>query len=585
MKPDFTGCATKYNVRCDDPDHRVIAQGAFSNCDGKKVPLVYNHRHGSIKDVLGHAYLHDKNDGVYVEAFLNETDAGKTAREILKHGDIGTLSIFANQLIRKGTTVTKGNIREVSLVLAGANPGATIDAPELIIHGVLTDDEECYYIDNHDLITINDGEEDFVSHSADKSDDTPADAHKGKTNKDIFDSMTEEQKNVVYELVGIAVDAAKNGELDDDDESDDKKTESKEDTMKHSVFDQNSNETMTGSATQEDINEAIKDSKRYGSMRESFLAHGITNLDVVMPEPKAIDKQPIVIQREMGWVDYVMSKVHNTPFANIKSIFADITADEARALGYIKGNLKKEEVFTMLKRTTGPTTIYKKQKMDRDDIIDVEESGFELIPFIKAEMRLMLNEEIARAILISDGRLASSDDKIKEDRIRPISKEEALFTVPVSVSGSTDDDIAKNFIRQAIIARKDYKGSGRPDLFITEELLTKMLLLTDMNGRDMYTDETQLAKKLRVNNIVTVPVMEDAVDAKGNLIYGIIVNLADYNVGMTKGGATAFFEDFDIDYNKQTYLIETRRSGALIKPYSAIILTKQASTSTSTPKV
>lgn len=578
MTPDFCGCATKYNVRCDDG--LIIAHGAFADCDGKKVPLVYNHRHGSIKDVLGNAVLHNEADGVYAECYLNDTEAGRTARDVLAHGDIGSLSIFANQLTKKGPTVTRGNIRELSVVLAGCNPGATIDSSTMVVHGILTEeDDECYYIDCNEPVDIID--EDFLAHAATEDDEDDDD----ETNEDIFNTLNEKQKDVVYQLIGMAIDAARNGELDDDGEDDDEvdsdddsesaESNSKEAVMKHSAFDSQTEETITTSAiSPADMAAAFDDGKRYGSLKDSCLAHGITNLEYAFPNATLLDNPPTLISRDMGWVKYVMSKVHRSPFANIKSLFADITADEARARGYIKGNLKKEEVFTMLKRTTGPTTVYKKQKMDRDDIIDIVD--FDVVSYIKAEMRTMLDEELARAFLIGDGRLASSDDKIKEDRIRPIAREEALFTVHAQVTGKDPDELAKNFIRQAILARKDYKGSGRPDLFITEEMLTRMLLLTDNNGRDLYVDEAALARKMRVANIITVPVMEGYKDANDKPIHGIIVNLADYNVGADRGGAVAMFDDFDIDYNKQTYLIETRCSGALVKPYSAIILGEAA---------
>lgn len=567
MNPDFSGYATRYNVRCDD--NRIIMHGAFSSCDGKKVPLVYNHRHGSIKDVLGYAILHERQDGVYSDCFLNETEAGKTAKEVLQHGDIGSLSIFANQLIEVGPQVKKGNIRELSLVLAGANPGATIDAyPGLIVHGVLSEDEEAYYIDCNDPVTMTN----VIQHASEEDDEQEG---TGETdNERVFNSLNEEQKNLLYEMVGLAIDSVRNA-----DEQEDKEDEEDE-SMKHSVFDNNTEEVMTNEGYSAADEAAIfADIETYGSLKKACLAHSITDIEYNFDEPHKLNNPPALISRDMDWVSYVTSKVHRTPFANIKSLFADITGDDARALGYTKGKLKKEEVFSMLKRTTGPTTVYKKQKIDRDDLIDI--TDFDMAAFIKSEMRMMLNEELARAFLIGDGRLASSDDKIKEANIRPIAHEEALYIVKATVAGTTDDDIAKNFIRSAIMARKDYKGSGSPDLFTTEEILIKMLLLTDMNGRDMYTDQSQLAKKLRVNNIITVPVMEGAKDGDGNPIYGIIVNLKDYNVGADRGGAVSMFEDFDIDYNKQKYLIETRCSGALVVPYSAIILSKGTTTGSS----
>lgn len=569
MNPDFSGYATRYNVRCDD--NRIIMHGAFAACDGKKVPLVYNHRHGSIKDVLGYAILHDRQDGVYSDCYLNETEGGKTARAVLEHGDIGSLSIFANQLIEVGPQVKKGNIRELSLVLAGANPGATIDQyPGLIVHGVLGEDEECFYIDCNDPVTMTTA----IQHTTEEAEAEDTEDGEESDQERVFNSLNEKQKNLVYEMIGLAIDSVKN--LSDEEEDSENE---EEDNMKHSIFDNENKEVMTGGFTAADEAAVFADIETYGSLRKSCLAHSITDIEYTFDDPHLLNNPPGLISRDMDWVSYVTSKVHRTPFSNIKSLFADITGDDARALGYTKGKLKKEEVFSMLKRTTGPTTVYKKQKIDRDDLIDI--TDFDMAAFIKSEMRTMLNEELARAFLIGDGRLASSDDKIKESNIRPIAHEEALYIVKASVAGTSDDDIAKNFIRSAIMSRKEYKGSGSPDLFTTEEMLIKMLLLTDTNGRDLYTDQAALAKKLRVNNIITVPVMEGAKDSDGNPIYGIIVNLKDYNVGADRGGAVQMFEDFDIDYNKQKYLIETRCSGALVVPYSAIILSKGTTTGSS----
>lgn len=561
MKPDFGGYATKFNVRCSDG--AVIERGAFDMDDGAKVPAVWNHNHGTVREVLGHAILHSRDDGVYADVYLNNTSAGRDAKECVAHGDIRCLSIYANNLKRKGPAVVHGKIREVSLVLAGANPKATIDNVDgdigVMMHADMYEDDAAliYSGDSIDLYHSENDVEDDLEHTEVGQ----------KTNKEIFESMTQEQKDVVYELVGMAVDAAREDD-DIDDEEDDE-------NMKHSVFDKNSktaNDFNDDELVHSEILAAVEDGPQYGSLKKSFLAHGITNIEYLFPEAKTLKATPDFIQREMSWVSYVMSKVHRTPFANVKSVFADITEDDARALGYIKGKLKKEEVFTMLKRSTGPQTIYKKQKLDRDDIIDV--TDFDMLSWLKAEMRMMLEEEIARAILIGDGRLASSDDKIKESCVRPISGEEALYKDDVTVTGS-GDAMAKDFIRQSLLARKDYKGSGSPDLFTTEEMLTTMLLLTDNNGRDLYVDEAALARKLRVNRIVTVPVMEN--DKNG--VLGIITNLVDYNIGADRGGAVNMFDDFDLDYNKQIYLIETRLSGALIKPHSAIVLKKASSTS------
>lgn len=561
MKCDFGGYATRFNVRCSDG--AIIERGAFDGNEGAKVPVVWNHNHGSVNEVLGHAILENRNDGVYAYVSLNESEAGKNAREVVKHGDIDCLSIYANNLKRRGSAVVHGVIREVSLVLAGANPKAKIDDVEVMMHADLYEDDAAQiysgdapeWIGRENNLTSTDNEQ--IEHAATTQ----------KTNKEIFDAMTREQKDVVYEMIGMTLDAARNGENEDDEEEDE--------NVKHSVFDKNSkvkDEVNDDELLHAEIKAATADGPRYGSLRASFIEHGITDVEYLFPDAKTLTATPQFIQRDMGWVSYVMSKVHRTPFAKVKSVFADITEDDARALGYIKGNLKKDEVFTMLKRSTGPQTIYKKQKMDRDDVIDA--TDFDLLSWLKAEMRMMLEEEIARSVLIGDGRLASSDDKIKETCVRPIANEETLYKVDVSVSG-TGDALAKDFIRQSLMARKGYKGSGSPDLFTTEEMLTNMLLLTDTTGRDLYADEAALARKLRVNRIVTVPVMENG------SVLGIIANLSDYNIGADRGGAVNMFDDFDLDYNKQIYLIETRISGALIKPYSAIVIKKGGASGTS----
>lgn len=561
---DFGGYATKCNIRCSDG--RIIKPDAFIDDNGRKVPLVWNHEHNDIGSVLGHAILENRNDGVYAYGYLNDSPAGKAAREAIRHGDITCLSIFANQLKQQGPEVVHGRIREVSMVLAGANPGATVDTDaSVVIHADL-------YEDNAAIIWCGDtpnniASDDSIRHADNEKEDKNVADEKPKTKSkaDIFEELNEEQKNVVYEMIGMAIESAKSGEDSDDEE---------EENMKHNAFDKN-----TAATTQEDtishseIMAAISDAKRHGSMKESFLAHGINDIEYLFPEPQMIgNKTPEWIKRDTGWVAGVLSGVHHTPFSRIKSMFADLREDEARAKGYIKGKLKKEEVFSLLKRTTLPQTIYKKQKLDRDDVIDI--TDFDVIAWLKSEMRFMLDEEIARAILIGDGRLTSDDDHIKEDCIRPISKDEELYTIQVEVAGSDVATIAKNFIPAAIRGRIGYQGSGSPKLYTTEELLCEMLLITDEMGRDLYPDEAALARKLRVSGIVTVPVMEKAKGKDEKDLLGIIVNLNDYNVGADRGGAVAMFDDFDIDYNAQKYLIETRCSGALIRPFSAIALTK-----------
>lgn len=571
-KCDFCGWATRANMLCSDG--RIIKQDAFKECDGKTVPLVWNHRHDEPYNVLGHALLKNRGDGVYAYCTFNDTESGKTAKLLVEHGDVVSLSIYANKLKQKGAEVFHGVIREVSLVLAGANPGAMIEDVS-ISHG---DDEE-FEADIYSDCSLD--SEDF-SHAEEelnkKGDNEPMEDNKEKTTEtkeetigEIYETFTEKQKKVVSALVGMA--------LEEGNKSDDENKE--ETTMKQNVFD-NDARNEENVLSHDAMNAIIKDAKRYGTMKESFMQHaeeyGINQIDYLFPDAKTVTNVPTFIQRDMSWVKTVMNGVHHTPFARIKSVFADITEDDARAKGYLKGKLKKEEVFSLLKRTTTPTTVYKKQKMDRDDVVDI--TDFDVIAWLKSEMRMMLDEELARAILVGDGRLASSDDKINEQNIRPIWKDEELYTITKTITvqnSATDDDKAKAFIKEAIKARKDYKGSGTPDLFTTEDMLTNMLLLTDNMGRDLYDSEEKLAKKLRVRNIVTVPVMEGLTTSEGNALMGIIVNLADYNVGADKGGAINMFDDFDIDYNQMKYLIETRCSGALTKPYSAIAINLKVS--------
>jgi len=560
---DFCGWATRNDLKCSDG--RTIRRDAFKDCDGMKVPLVWNHQHNDPHNVLGHAILQNRNEGVYAYCSFNDTETAAVAKALVQHGDIVALSIYANQLQQQGGNVLHGTIREVSLVHAGANPGAFIDA-------VLEHSEDS---DSATEAIIYTGEDLCLEH-ADKEDNKPeeakeepkkenanmADSGKEKTVQEVFDTLNEEQKTVVYALIGQAVEEAQGGGNDDEEEKEE---------MKHNVFDQDMQDDVDVISHSE-MMAVISDAKRYGSMKESALQHGIENIDYLFPEAKTMNNPPDWIKRDTGWVTDVMSGVHHTPFSRIKSQFADITEDDARAKGYIKGKLKKEEVFSLLKRTTSPTTVYKKQKLDRDDVVDI--TDFDVIAWLKGEMRIMLDEELARAYLIGDGRLASSDDKIKEDCIRPIAFDEELFTIQVTVDIDQSDDTIKykNFIKQAIRARKNYKGSGSPVLYTTEDVLTECLLLEDSIGHSLYEDEAALARKLRVKKIVTVPVMENVNGKNGGALLGIIVNLNDYNVGADKGGAVNLFDDFDIDYNAQKYLIETRCSGALTKPYSAIAL-------------
>lgn len=563
MDYDFSGWATKANLKCSDG--RVIMKDAFRDNDGKTVPLVWNHQHNDVNEVLGHAMLENRDDGVYAYCSLNDSDSGQTAKELIKHGDVNSLSIYANQLKQKSNQVIHGNIREVSLVLAGANPGAFIDS--IIMHGEESDEEAVIYNDAEGLELSHADKPEQIKEEP-KMADKPAEE---KTVKDVFDTLTEEQKTVVYAIIGQALeDAGVGDETDDEEESD----------MKHNVFDQDTQQENT--LSHDAMETILNDGKRYGSLKESFLAHagdyGIDNIDYLFPDAQTMNNTPEFIQRDMGWVSTVMNGVHHTPFSRIKSVFADITEDEARARGYMKGKLKKEEVFSLLKRTTTPTTIYKKQKLDRDDVIDI--TDFDVVAWLKSEMRMMLDEEIARAILIGDGRLSSSDDKINETNIRPIYNDAELYTIQAKVtvaSTATDDDKAKAVIKAAVKARKDYKGSGNPTFFTTEDFLTDALLLEDTLGHRMYKTAAEVASAMRVSNIVTVPVMEGQKGVGNGDLIGIIVNLNDYNVGADKGGAVNMFDDFDIDYNQQKYLIETRCSGALTKPKSAIAIEMEVS--------
>ena len=564
MDYDFCGWATRNNIQCSDG--RIIRKDAFKSNDGQKVPLVWNRQHNDPTNILGHAMLENREEGVYAYCTFNNTDAAKDAKSLVEHGDISSLSIYANKLKQNGPNVMHGQIREVSLVLAGANPEAFIE--NVISHGEDSDDEAIMYF----------GEDIELEHS----DDTKEEVELKKENKkmaekstpekddrtigDVFDTLTEDQKTAVYAIIGQILED--NG-IGKDSEEDDKK-------MKHNVFEgdnYDTNDTLSHS----DMQAIISDAKRYGSMKDAVLAHGIEHIDYLFPEAANVENMPSFIQRDMTWVGEVMNAVHHTPFSRIKSTFANITEDDARAKGYIKGKKKKDEVFSLLKRTTSPTTIYKKQKLDRDDVVDI--TDFDVVAWLKSEMRMMLDEEIARAILVGDGRLSSSDDKINEQNIRPIYTDDSLYTIREQIKFSataTADEKAKSFIRQSIKARKEYKGSGSPILYTTEDVLTDCLLLEDTTGRIIYDTVEKLATALRVKKIVTVPVMEGykktGEDSKEYSLMGIIVNLADYNVGADKGGAVNMFDDFDIDYNAQKYLIETRCSGALIKPYSAIVI-------------
>ena len=590
---DFGGWATKANLLCSDG--RVIMPDAFAHNDGQRVPLVWNHQHSDPDHILGYADLENRPEGVYAHCKFNETDTGNVAKQLVQHGDIVSLSIYANGLTEKKSHVTHGNIREVSLVLAGANPGAGIDSVTLS-HGEDSDDEGIVYSDTSlDLATEvshSDDTNSELSHADDNSDKKSEDDE--ETVMDVFNTLNEKQKNAVYAMIGAAYEATPPAK-------DEENTNEEGDTdMKHNVFDtdvQKENQVLSHS----DITEIISDAKRTGSLRDAAIAHnageithaatdddghqvtyGVANIDYLFPDARNITREPLFIKRDTGWVTVVMNAVKHSPFSRIKSIFADITADDARAKGYLKGKQKVEEVFTLLKRSTTPTTIYKKQKMDRDDVVDI--TDFDVVSWIKSEMRVMLDEEIARAILVGDGRSTASDDKINESNIRPIWKDDSLYTIKATVqlgASETETTKGKKFIKAVLKARKNYKGSGNPILLTTEDVLTDLLLIEDTNGRNIYESVDKLATALRVSKIVTSPVLENQTregvnavdgDTKTRTLMGIIVNLADYTVGADKGGAVNLFEDFDIDFNQQKYLIETRCSGALTKPYSAIAI-------------
>ena len=634
---DFGGWATKANLLCSDG--RVIRNNAFEECDGKTVPLIWNHQHDNPDAVLGHALLENRGNGVYAYCTFNDTDAGQNAKLLVQHGDVDQLSIYANKLKQVGRDVIHGVIREVSLVLAGANSGARIDSVVMhsddafeegyIYTGEYLEDveplshsetstkgdnemastkNETTKIDDNATIgevfdTLTDtqkkavyaiigmvageeddseGEDDKVEHGAcgssskkknqpvehrndvEDDDDDPDEMGDDETIGDIINTMTDKQKEALYAVLGMALET-NNGDNEEGGDT----------NMKHNAFDMEtgSNEEVL---THSEMAEIMDDAKRCGSLADAVLQHGIQQIDYLFPDAKSTETVPGFIQRDQTWVTDVMNAVHKTPFSRIKSVFADITEDEARAKGYIKGHQKADEVFSLLKRITTPTTVYKKQKIDRDDVVDI--TDFDVVAWLKTEMRGMLNEEIARAILVGDGRNNSSNDKINEQNIRPIWTDDDVYTVKSAINvtkATTDDEKAKAFIKAAIKSRKSYKGSGNPVMYMSEDMLTNCLLLEDTNQRVIYDSVDKLATALRVRKIVPVPVMEDltrVVSSNTHTLAGIYVNLADYCVGADKGGSVNMFDDFDIDYNQQKYLIETRCSGALAKPYSAVAI-------------
>ena len=608
---DFAGWATRVNLECSDG--RIIRKNAFEHCDGLTVPLCWNHAHNNPEEILGHALLESRDEGVYAYGKFNDTDAGQNAKLLVQHGDITQLSIYANKLKQQGPNVVHGMIREVSLVIAGANPGAYIES--VLMHGedsyeegsIFTGEDFEYVKPLFHADEPKKGEEKMA-----ETNNKPAEGE--ETVADVLKTLNEKQMKAVYALIGQIAEDAANGELkqsDDDDaieHADDEETvedvlntfnekqktvlyaligqvleeknaaenenEGGNANMKHNVFDNETNNTEVLSHSE--MNEIFADAQRCGSLKDAVLAHGITDIDLLFPDAQSIDAEPGFMKRDDDWVAKVLAGVHQSPFARVKSVFADITADEARAKGYTKGGKKVDEVFKLLKRVTNPTTVYKKQKLDRDDLLDI--TDFNVIPWMKGELRMMLNEELARAYLIGDGRSSVSEDKINEDCIRPIWKMEDLFTVKVAIdvtNETTAEDRAKAFITACVKSRKDYQGSGNPSMFMPEDLLTDCMLLEDKMGRVLYDTVEKLAARLRVKEIIPVPVMENQTRTAESFKYelgGIYVNLKDYNVGTNKGGEINMFDDFDIDYNQYKYLMETRCSGTLTKPYSAVAI-------------
>lgn len=581
---DCSGWATKANTKCYDG--LTIAEDAFKGCSGQTVPMVYNHDHSSLDNVIGHALLENRKGGVYAYAKFNDTPTGQTAKKCVENGDLNAFSIWANGLQKAGQVVKHGVIRELSLVLAGCNPGALIQ--EVVKHSADNmDDEGCeaFIFNDSGSLSLEHGmdpegnplEEAVLAHSDDnKEDGKMAEETNGKTLKEVYNSMTDEQKECCHALVGLALEEQDgDGGEDEEDESD----------MKHNVFDKDAGKQTVLKHSIDDINSIIKGAKTSGTLKAAFdnagveqgeidaLSHGIDNIDWLFPEDHLLDTTPRIIDKPDDWVSVVMGGVKHIPFSRFKSMFADLTPEDARAKGYVKGNYKIEEVFGLLRRSTGPTTVYKKQKLDRDDVSDI--NSFDVVSWLRNEMRYKLNRELALAYILGDGRQAASEDKIDENCIRPIFNDADLFTIKVQVATtglSKVEDKYKAFIKQVIRSRKEYRGSGTPAMFTTEDALTEMLLLEDGMGRPLYADEAALARKLRVSKIVTVPEMDGRKGAKGGDLAAVIVNLSDYTVGADKGGAVSMFDDFDIDYNAMKYLIETRCSGALTTPYSAMAI-------------
>lgn len=597
MEYDFSGWATRNNIQCSDG--RTILKDAFKDNDGQKVPLVWNHQHDNPTEVLGHAILENRDDGVYAYCKFNNTESGNIAKELVHNGDVNQLSIYANKLKTKMNNVMHGCIREVSLVLAGANPGAYIDS--IMIHSDEEGEEAIIYnneiIDNADAVEHSDSSEGTVSETSekvndekeekqdesekedkketqkeDKKEEDKMEGEKEKTIGEIFDTLNDEQKDAVYALVGQAVEDAQNNEDEEDGGE----------NMKHNVFDNDEEGEVLQHS--EILADAIQDAKKYGSLRDSVIEHAainnITDIAKLFPDATPLNKEPIMIENDQSWVAKVMRDVKHTPFSRVKATFGRMTEPQARAKGYIKGNKKANIQMAALNRVTTPTTVYIKNEIDRDDVIDI--TDFDVVAWQKKEMRKQLDKELARAMLLGDGRDVSDNDKINEQNIIPVVKDVDTYTIKYTITEGTDynqtgnsqsenDSFTKGIVRAALRARKQYKGSGKPTFYTTEDYLTDLLLIEDQNGRTIYDSVEKLATAMRVKEIVTIPEMEN--EAYSNIV-GVIVNMNDYTAGADKGGSVNMFDDFDIDYNQMKYLMETRMSGALTVPYSAIVLKK-----------
>lgn len=589
---DFGGWATRNNIKCSDG--RTILKDAFKQNDGQKVPLVWNHQHNDPSEVLGHALLENREDGVYAYCKFNDTESGQTAKALVHNGDVDKLSIYANKLKTQMNNVMHGCIREVSLVLAGANPGAYIDS--IIVHGdgadaeeevVIYTDEQIQLTDNSDKKSENNNKEDKVNMDKEKELQHADSEGSEKTVQEVFDTLNDEQKDAVYAIVGQAVEDAREEYDDDEEDYDEEDYDEGEENMKHNVFDNDNNDEVL--AHSEILASALTDAKKVGSLRESVIEHAainnITDIGKLFPDATALNKEPLMIEKDQTWVSKVINAVKHTPFSRVKVTFGRMTEPQARAKGYIKGNQKISIQMAALNRVVTPTTVYIKNEIDRDDVIDI--TDFDVVAWQKREMRKELDKELALAALLGDGRDISDQSKINEQNIIPIVKDVDMFTIKYTItegrdykqtgnSQSDNDSFTKGIVRAALRSRKEYKGSGTPTFFTTEDYLTDMLLIEDQNGRRIYESIAQLALALRVKEIVTIPEMEQEAYAD---IVGVIVNMADYTMGADKGGSVNMFDDFDIDYNQMKYLMETRCSGALTVPYSAIVI-KKASNAT-----